>query len=581
MTVKPNLWLLLAVGVACLFPLLVFKGVELHGDDVLYAKLAADMAKGEPSFFTNTHTTRLGFLVPITVLYLGFGIHDWTTIAFPLASSLLAIGMVAFTTQRLYGHVPAMFAALICGLNPILYRSGTIGMPDIPAGFLYGVFVLGWILIVANKVQHRHFWASLSGLACAWALTTRISVAPMIIVTLGGFLLLSWRQGSLREIPLIAFFLGGCFIGIPYLSFLWWQTGNPFYFLEAAQGGYNLAGSPWIIPYEGSRFWLRVTGLSILRASIDGFLFAAFPIVVGMVLLWRTPAYQPTRLITIHFLLAVLAPLIVLSHFSTSFLHWYPVHLDLRFGSAIIMPLAILVAEACLRFPVIRLSPTARLTIILVMCVVAASGLLAWQQDNLWSIKGAVAALLVALGILGAQHGPKPLLPLILLMVLIGNWWHYLRHEYATTTTYSAELHSKAQALPQNSSLPILTDPLTAHSLSYLQGFTSLPPIATWEPIPTEWAEQRNSPWPGSFLLVWHPKQAEISAGRAKEIVPPWVLQEISQGRLIKPFNDQIQFSSPAFDGNVKPPTNYQAWPEAGIYEINGGEKDVLAQTSH
>ena len=127
--------------------------MKLSGDDVLYAQLAANLATGEPSFFTNTHTTRLGFIIPMAALYLGFGIDDWTTIAFTLVSSLLAVIVVTFATQRLYGPMAAVWAALLCGLNPILYRLGSVGLADIPAGLLYGMFVLAWVLVVPKNAS--------------------------------------------------------------------------------------------------------------------------------------------------------------------------------------------------------------------------------------------------------------------------------------------------------------------------------------------------------------------------------------------------------------------------------------------
>src|SRR5207244_6624649 len=86
-----TVWPFLAFAMGLASPLLVCQGVILAGDDVLYARLASEMADGHPMFGINTHTYRLGFLVPLAALYRAFGIHDWTIIAFPLLSSLSTV----------------------------------------------------------------------------------------------------------------------------------------------------------------------------------------------------------------------------------------------------------------------------------------------------------------------------------------------------------------------------------------------------------------------------------------------------------------------------------------------------------
>ena len=578
MTFKTSYWLLLAVGMASLAPLLAFQGVDLAGDDVLYARLASDLANGEPSFFINTHPTRLGFLFPLAAFYLGFGIHDMTTVAFPLVSGLLAVGIVAFATQRLYGDKAAIWAALLCGLNPLLYRFSSIALAELPAGFLYGVFVVSWILVVSKRIKHDQLWAFISGFTCVWAMTTRINLAPMIILTLGGFLLLNWRRTSSWKFPLLFFFAGGCVVGIPYLVFLWWHTGNPLYFLQAAYGGVFLDGAPWMIPLEGWRFWMRLSGLTMLRASIDGFLFVVFPVILTVVLVWWEDRKKPgTQSIHSHLIIAILSPLLILSHFSANFTDWYPIRLDLRFGTPIIMPLSILVAEACIRLPSFRLSGAVRAIVALVVLGSATLWVLAWSQQNFWSMNGAGASALLGLVVLKVYRGPKHLLPITILVLLTASWWHYLSHELLETKARTTGLRLEANTIPWEPSLPILTDQLTTQYLPYLHGFTSPPHVATWRldgeattPIYKTWTEELKAPWPGNYYLVWHPSQAGLTAASWKGRVPKWVLEEIAQGTLVQAFANPSQFSFTVLGRKVKPPEDFQMWPRAGIYQIKG-----------
>ncbi|GJL65481.1 MAG: hypothetical protein NPIRA05_04520 [Nitrospirales bacterium] len=565
-------------------PLLAFQGVQLDGDDVLYARLAADMANGEPFFFINTHPTRLGFLVPLAALYLGFGIHDMTTVAFPLLCGLLAVGMVAFATQRLYGDKAALWAAMLCGLNPILYRYSSIGLADLPAGLLYGMFTVSWILIVSKRIQHDQFWAFISGLTCVWAMTTRINIAPMIILTLGGFLLLNWRRTSLWKFPLFAFFAGGCAIGIPYLVFLWWHTGNPLYFLQAAYGGVNFDNAPWLMSsYEGWRFWMRLSGLTMLRASIDGFLYVVFPITLTVFLLWwEDRKNSNTQSLHGYLLIAILSPLLILSHFSVSFMDWHPLRLELRYGAPIIMPLSILVAEACLRIPSVRLSAAIRTMLAFVALISATLLVFAWSQQNFWSLNGAGASLLISVVVMGVYRGPRHLLPITILVLLTANWWHYLSHELLETKARTTALQLEANIIPWESSFPILTDQLTSQYLPYLHEFTSPPQVATWgldqtetTPLNNGWTKELKDPWPGSYYVVWNPSQAGIAATRRNRAVPKWVMQEVTKGTLVHAFADHRQFPSTIFGRKVKPPEDYQKWPQAGIYQIAGEGKGL------
>ena len=137
-------WVSLASAIALGSPLLVYLGVVLVSDDVLYARLASDMADGHPTFGINPHPSRLGFIAPLAALYRVLGIHDWTTVAFPLLCSLSTVLLAAYAAGRLYGGTAGAWAALFCGFSPILYRHGPTGLSDVPAGFLYGVFVVGW-----------------------------------------------------------------------------------------------------------------------------------------------------------------------------------------------------------------------------------------------------------------------------------------------------------------------------------------------------------------------------------------------------------------------------------------------------
>lgn len=579
-TSRARIMILLTFGLSLSASLLVYIGVVLEGDDVLYARLAAAMASGEPLFFINTHTTRLGFVAPLALLYSVFGVHNWTTIAFPLLCTAFTIVIAGVAAEKLYGRKAACWAMLICGLNPILYRYGSTGMADIPAGLFYGTFVIGWILGTADHVRNRSAWAFLSGLACAWAMMTRLSTAPMIILTISGFLFLGLRRPALHKFPYFSFILGGCLVGLPYLLFLWWHTSTPFYFLLAEGTGFNnmvydLIKASGYQPLHGLLLWVRASGLSILRASIEGFLFASFPVIAIATMLGRNSTGSALRDIRVQLLIAVISPLLILSHFSTSVMHWSPVTLDLRFGSPTMIPAAVLLGAACVHMPGSQLPGRARWCGALVLMIASALLFLGWWQHNPWTIAGAAASIVIGIAVLKVQSGHRLMLPLLILTVLTVNFWYYRHFEYRNILARNNLMRSEAESIPWNTSLNILTDSLTAQFLPYLHGFPPTPRVATWKGLgdvehSSFWAEKLASPWLENYILVWYPKQAMFTTGRFGGQVPEWVLQEVKKGKLLHPFENEVETFINVFELRKRHTNEYLIWPKPGIYQIEG-----------
>ena len=537
-----TVWPFLAFAMALASPLLVYHGVILAGDDVLYARLASEMADGHPMFGINSHPYRLGFLVPLAALYHAFGIHDWATIALPLLSSLSTVLLAAYAAGRLYGDTAGAWAALFCGFNPIVYRSGSMGLVDVPAGFFYAAFVVGWVLIVARRVRYRRVWAAVAGMAAAWAVATRESIAPMILFAVLGFVLVGWRQATLREFPIREWSLGGCLIGFPYLVYLWWHTGTPWYVAYAAQGSYNIVGAPWLRPLEGLQLGARLIGLSILRAAIEGYLFAVLPVVVAAAMARQSAPGDIGDGVRHHLLVAIVSPLMVLSHFSTSFSQWVPINLYLRYGSPVVIPAGILVAGACVRLRGSPLSNAARTGAGLALAAGVGLLWLGWEQENRWSLVGAAATVAAGVSVLLAHRMPKLFLPTVLVVLLVAAWGLYRFQEYPGERALNAATRRQAQMVPWDPTLPILTDPLTAQVLPYLNQFKNPPEVATWKgrgevERPFYWARQTDGPLAKPFLLVWDPDEARIQAERWGTEVPAWVRQEVARGRLLREFS--------------------------------------------
>ncbi len=365
-------------------------------------------------------------------------------------------------------------------------------------------------------------------------------------------------------------------MGIPFLLSFWYGTGTPLYFLDAAQGGYNADGAPWLKPLTGLRLWTRLSGLSILKASVEGYLFAVFPIIVTMITLGRDPTAADLNDVRRHLLLAIISPLLILSHFSTSFSHWQPVHLDLRFGSAIIIPAAVLAADACENLTRFRFSSLTKFASILALLVSAFFLAIGILQHNFWTIAGAAASLIVSVAILNAQRWPGYLLPTLVVMTLSLNWGYYIRHDYRDEMAQYRRMRIEAEAVPWDSKIPILTDSVTAQYLPYLKSFTIEPKVARWKgegetSPPFQWADQRDAPWPGKYILVWYPQRAYFQTRRWGGNLPQWVLDQAAAGKLLYQFQfESVESTHNVFDRRRTRSNEYLTWPRAGIYLVNG-----------
>ena len=544
---NPSMKALLATAiVAALIPsAIVFHGVELDGDDVLYARLASALADGQPMFIDNSnHSYRLGFIVPLALFYRLFGLQDWTTVAYTVLTAGGTVLVVAYAALRLYGGWVAVWAVLLCGLHPVLYSAGSGGMPDLPAGFLYGVFVVGWVLAATGRGDNRGLWAGLSGIASAWAVVTKESTAPMILLTLAGFLFLGRRHATQGRLLLGIWLLGNCIIGIPYFLYLWKATGDPLFVLHATQRGYNIPGAPWLRPLEGMHFVARLTGLSILRACMEGYVLAVLPVLIAFALSKTVMSDAEADQASPYFMVATIVPMAILSHFSTSVSQWSPVHLDMRFGSPLIIPGSILAAVACVHIRNAGLQTLARVGVWATLLFAFGLLGLGLLQGNLWLVKGAVAALGGGVAVLAARNRPQWFLPTVLVLLLTGNLAVYRVVKYAPLMAHNDAIRDAANAVPRDPAWPILTDHEMARAVQYVHRFDAQSVVEIWAMPgltghPFYWAAERAEPWSKPYLLVWRPTAAQALAAAWGTEVPRWVVGEVTRGTLVKGFSNE------------------------------------------
>ncbi|MDE3019733.1 MAG: hypothetical protein KGI53_12010, partial [Nitrospirota bacterium] len=352
------------------------------------------------------------------------------------------------------------------------------------------------------------------------------------------------RHAAQGGFPLGAWLLGNCLVGMPYVLYLWRETGDPLIVLHAMQRGYNMPGAPWLPPLEGMHFVARLTGLSILRACMEGYVLAVLPVLIAFALSKTVVADAEADQASPYFMVATIAPVAILSHFSTSFSQWSPVHLDMRFGSPLIIPGSILAAVACVHIRNVELQTLARVGVwatLLFACGLSGLGLF---QGNVWLAKGAVATFGGGLAVLAARNRPQWFLPTMLVLLLAGNLAVYRVVKYAPLMAHNDAIRDAVDAVPRDPAWPILTDHEMARAVQYVHRFDARSVVEIWTLSglaghPFYWAAERAEPWSKPYLLVWRPAAAKALAAAWGTQVPPWVVDEVTRGTLVKGFPNE------------------------------------------
>src|SRR6185503_3659841 len=115
---KPTLVLGLIVIAAAILRLVFFSGLVLY-DDASYVKRAYELSTGLMRPPTTQFEARIGLVGPTALLYRAFGVGPRTTVAFPLACSLLSVLAAAFFGARLFGVRTGLLASLLLAIFPM------------------------------------------------------------------------------------------------------------------------------------------------------------------------------------------------------------------------------------------------------------------------------------------------------------------------------------------------------------------------------------------------------------------------------------------------------------------------------
>lgn len=174
-------WLpLLTILICGLILRILFSTGVTRNDEVNYAHAAYELAKGVLHFdYWWQGTTRLGLYFPVATLYVIFGPSNWTTLFFPMASSLLGIFTVYLIGNYVDSEKTGLIAAFLWALFPLdIFQAGML-RPDGPLATFSALSVFFLILATGSKAPRKYFLFFFCILFLIWAL----AIKPIAMIT--------------------------------------------------------------------------------------------------------------------------------------------------------------------------------------------------------------------------------------------------------------------------------------------------------------------------------------------------------------------------------------------------------------
>lgn len=205
-------------------------------DEGVYLQHAWNLAHGNLDLNDSSwYIHRIPVYAPTSLLYALFGMHNWTTLAWPLVVSLLQILLAMLITRRLAGAAASVFAGLLLTLLPVDVISSVHLHPDGSFGMLMSCSVVSWWLARRDEsTRPKVSMLVVSGIALALAALER----PYAGILGLWFLIDLWLDRRTWR-DLLALAAGAIPVVLGYLAIYQVATGNPLFRLEVVSRTYS------------------------------------------------------------------------------------------------------------------------------------------------------------------------------------------------------------------------------------------------------------------------------------------------------------------------------------------------------
>src|SRR3990172_5424992 len=155
-------------------------------DSLLYADSAWQLAHGQWPFDLTTGARRIGFYLPLAILYSIFGAGEPVTLAWTMGASLITICLIYAIGSMLGGRGAGLIAAFLWAINPFDIIAATTGLPDGPMAMFATGAVWLYLLGKNNRLGKGYAYA-----ASAFCVIYGFWVKELILFV--GLFLLLWE----------------------------------------------------------------------------------------------------------------------------------------------------------------------------------------------------------------------------------------------------------------------------------------------------------------------------------------------------------------------------------------------------
>ncbi len=221
---KTFIYLLMVVLFAIIVRLIFFSGIGAS-DSVYYTKYANDISNNNFPTEDKHLNSRIGFLIPVSFLYGAFGVNDFSSVLFPLITSILGIFLIFFLGKLLFDEKTALVAAFLLSFYPLDVIYSTKLLADLPSAFFSGLSI--FLFLNAEKINIKsksYLLYAASGLSLGMA----FMIKEMAILTSLFFIGYGLYNRKVK-IDYIALVIGFLFVLLLGMGFFYFHTGDPFF----------------------------------------------------------------------------------------------------------------------------------------------------------------------------------------------------------------------------------------------------------------------------------------------------------------------------------------------------------------
>lgn len=202
-----------------------FAGVGTS-DDLLNTKYSYDISKNVFPTTENQANSRIGLLIPVSVIYKIFGINDYTSTALILLTSLGGILLIYFFGKSFFNAKIGLLAAFLLAIFPLDVIYSTRFLSDLPSAFFSSLAI--YIFLKCEKMQNNNYKKYALYLFCGILMGISFSIREMAVLAILFFLVYTLYNRKFKPHYLLVA-AGFLLIIFAEMVFFYLHTGNPFY----------------------------------------------------------------------------------------------------------------------------------------------------------------------------------------------------------------------------------------------------------------------------------------------------------------------------------------------------------------